>query len=913
MRPETAELNSPDLRLFACMPGNTALLLPDAPKFTIVAATEGYYRALGRTPEALAGKGVFEAFPAGPEQPDLSGEKRARASLAQAIASKETFYLPYNRYDVAGPDGRFEEKYWSITNKPFLGKQGEVLYILHTIEDVTGKVQSLQREQQIRDIEKSYNLFMQAPVIIGIVKGEDYVIELANENLLEVWGRTAEVIGKPLTEAIPELKDQGFTELLDQVRLTGNPYYAFERPITLVRGGQEQVLYFNFVYKPYYEGGNKTAAGVFSVGLDVTEQVMAKLKSEAANKELQFVTDTVPQLVWSTEPDGYSSFFNKGWLQYTGLAFEDLKGDGWVNTLHPDDRERTFNAWRAAVATGGSYDVEYRLRRYDGSYRWFVARGVAMKDADGNILKWYGTSTDIHEQKLATDALRKSDERFALVAKATQDAIWDWNLITNEIWWNEGFKTLFGYSDEDIEPGIESWYNRVHPDDKERTVGGIHRVIDAGGRQWSDEYRFRKKDGSYAIVYDRGYALHDEHGTPYRMLGSMQDVTERRKFEEQLTEREERFRTLANSIAQLAWIADAAGEIYWYNQRFYDYAGIAPGQTGQQSWEDLLHPDYAAMTAETIQRGWANREPWELTIPLRGGDGHYRWFLSRVFPLKDNEGNVVQWIGTGTDITEQKEAAAILEEKVKERTRELELRNQELEQFSYVSHHDLQEPLRKILIFTDMVKTEAAERLSPAGQKRLDKVIDAAQRMSSALRDVLNLAHLSREEQFEVVNLNDILRAVLADLELLIQEKGARISSDKLPVISAIPQQMHQLFYNLVNNALKFSRPDVPPEIAVRCHIPGLDELRDQPELDIRKPYYRISVSDNGIGFNSDAAGKIFVMFQRLHSKESYAGTGIGLALCRKVVQNHGGKIWAESSEDNGATFHVLLPGDPHM
>jgi signal transduction histidine kinase len=248
------------------------------------------------------------------------------------------------------------------------------------------------------------------------------------------------------------------------------------------------------------------------------------------------------------------------------------------------------------------------------------------------------------------------------------------------------------------------------------------------------------------------------------------------------------------------------------------------------------------------------------------------------------------------------------ENKVFQHAKELELRNKELEQFTHVSHHDLQEPLRKIIMFTDMVKVEAQEKLSDESQLRLKKVSDAAIRMSAALRDVLDFASLGKSEQFVAVNLNQVLAQVQSDLELIISEKGAAITSDQLPTITAIPRQMHQLFYNLVNNALKFSRGGIAPCIRITTRQLNGSQAAEHQDLDKSKTYFAFTIQDNGIGFHQESSQKIFEMFQRLHSKETFAGTGIGLALCKKVVQNHGGKIWAESKEGEGATFNVLLP-----
>ncbi|MEI6950632.1 ATP-binding protein [Paraflavisolibacter sp. H34] len=238
------------------------------------------------------------------------------------------------------------------------------------------------------------------------------------------------------------------------------------------------------------------------------------------------------------------------------------------------------------------------------------------------------------------------------------------------------------------------------------------------------------------------------------------------------------------------------------------------------------------------------------------------------------------------------------ENKVQQHARKLEQANQELEQFTYVSNHDLQEPLRKILTFADMVKADSYDKLTEASRKKFDRMVVAAHSMRAALKAVLAFIALNRKETFQPVDLGEVLGAVRTDLKAAIREKAATIQSEKLPVLQAVPKQMYQLFYNLVENSLKFSREGQPPVIAITC----------RKEPDRYRGYYEISVTDTGIGFKPEAADQIFVMFQRLHSKEEYPGTGMGLALCKKVVHNHGGKIWAEGQPAKGASFHVLLP-----
>ncbi|MEI6949678.1 PAS domain-containing protein [Paraflavisolibacter sp. H34] len=368
-------------------------------------------------------------------------------------------------------------------------------------------------------------------------------------------------------------------------------------------------------------------------------------------------------------------------------------------------------------------------------------------------------------------------------------------------------------------------------------------------------------------------------------------------------------------MPHLAWSTRPDGYADFFNQGCLDYTGLSMRQLTGNLWTAMVHPDDAATTWKTWNEALAGmNDHYSIEHRLRGKDGLYRWFLTRAIPLKNEQGAILKWFGTSTNIEDQKAAEEFLEQRVGERTEELERRNKELQQFAHISHHDLQEPLRKILLFSDKMKADADNRLSPASGNHLDKILASAHRMSRALREVLDFASLDKEEAFVPTDLNEVLAAVQVDLELLIHETNARIVFDPLPTIRAVPHQMHQLFYNLIGNALKFTKPGQPPLITITCTTSGTPSRKGAPAEEKSRTYYQITLKDNGIGFNQEWAEKIFELFQRLHSRETYAGTGIGLALCKKVVLNHGGQIWADGAPGEGAAFTVLLPAElPEM
>jgi light-regulated signal transduction histidine kinase (bacteriophytochrome) len=272
--------------------------------------------------------------------------------------------------------------------------------------------------------------------------------------------------------------------------------------------------------------------------------------------------------------------------------------------------------------------------------------------------------------------------------------------------------------------------------------------------------------------------------------------------------------------------------------------------------------------------------------------------------------------GVCRDITMQKQIEKELAKEVEKRTFELQEANKDLntlnenlKQFVYIASHDLQEPLRKINMFSDMLKTKSAKSLDESSLNFLSKITNASQRMSNLIKDLLDYSRAEGgEKRFVETDLNKVVKNVIEDYEVLIHQKKAQIKVSPLPVIEAISLQMNQLFYNLIGNALKFSKPDETLLIHIDSRNLKQNEIEQDGNLNPGWNYVEIVISDNGIGFNQKFAEQIFVIFQRLHGKDEIEGTGIGLALCKKIVDNHYGTIFARGEENKGASFHLVLP-----
>lgn len=388
-----------------------------------------------------------------------------------------------------------------------------------------------------------------------------------------------------------------------------------------------------------------------------------------------------------------------------------------------------------------------------------------------------------------------------------------------------------------------------------------------------------------------------------RTLLLINDITERKV-------RDRRIEAILESLPQIAWTASSDGSVTYYTNGWFSYTNQTAAEALGDGWASVIHPDDLGVMKSRWDQSVRSGQVYQHAARFRRFDGEYRWHLNRAVPVYTGKGtiSVSMWVGTSTDIHDQVLHAENLEKKVRERTRSLEEANAELEQFAYVSSHDLQEPLRKIHTFAHLVREHSLEGLDANGKKYIDKIIMTSTRMSKLLKDLLNYTKIHHDQHIERVNLSEVINSIREDLELLMTQKDGAINVGELPVLDGHHSQIKQLFYNLVNNALKFARPDVPPVVTITAEKFIPQSVSEHSLLSVGRPYWKIIVRDNGIGFDQKYADQIFTIFQRLHSHSSYEGTGIGLAICRKIVTNHKGEIFAMSSAGHGAEFHIILP-----
>ena len=454
------------------------------------------------------------------------------------------------------------------------------------------------------------------------------------------------------------------------------------------------------------------------------------------------------------------------------------------------------------------------------------------------------------------------------------------------------------------------WNLVIHPEDRTPCIQRWQRTTQTG-QPFEVEYRLRGALGQYRWFLSRAVPRLNHEGVIVSWVGTSTDIDDQRRTQEEFRRGEAKFRLLAGAIPQVVWMADSRGWVHYFNQQWFDCTGLTEEQSKGWKWLQAVHPDDRedshVQWARAVEEGSFMEVAQRLLCTT---DKSYRWHLVRGAPLRDELGLIVQWVGTMTDIDDQRRETRLLERLVRERTADLERINCQLEEFAAVASHDLQEPLRKIQAFGDRLQTKCSPALGKQGREYLERILNSAARMRTLINDLLAFSRITTERHdFLLVDLAAVAFEVVSDLEELIQQTGGIVEISPLPKIRADPLQIRQLFQNLIGNGLKFHHPGTPPVVRLTARpVTELGGMTDTP----RPAWHEIAIEDNGIGFEEIYLDRIFQVFQRLHGRSDYEGTGMGLAICRKIVERHMGRITARSTPGQGSTFLVILPADLH-
>ncbi|MEM6550668.1 MAG: PAS domain S-box protein [Planctomycetota bacterium] len=665
---------------------------------------------------------------------------------------------------------------------------------------------------------------------------------------------------------------------------------------------------------------------------DITDLRRTQQELLSVTERFEAFMSNSPAMKWAVDEDGRFVFMNATYERLMGVKAEDSIGRQPTDMLAQKTVETML---QKSGETGGqpakepdelTFEIEVAVGEVT---REFLVTNFVFHEPGGRKLIG-GSALDITSLKQTQRELAESSERLGLALRSSNSGLWDWNVRTGEMYFSDMYYGMIGYGPGELPASFQTWEELVHPEDLGQAKEKIDRCVSGEADSYRSTFRMLCKDDSYRWVVSIGETTdHGPDGKPARITGLHLDIDDLkttqlalqelnaeledrvRQRTAELIESEQRFQAVADNAPIMLWVNDQADAMVWGNRGWLEFTGQEHARVSCERWLEVVHPDDLGAMRGAWEQAIETNQSWGYEFRARHHDGDYRWMFMHGMPQYREDGGCIGYVGTIVDVTDRREAQEQLkqahdelERRVVERTSELQVnveslaaRNRELDQFAHAASHDLRSPLRTILGFAEHLREldAEAEGRDDDGIDAINRITSAAERMSRLIDSLLLFATVGRGElRMEVIDPGGVVSQVRSDLAQEIEAAGAEVLiAGDLPPIVGDPSMIRSVFQNLISNAIKYRR-DEPPRIEVSGDTNG--------------EFLSIAVRDNGSGLQVEDIDRAFEPFQRLHPGKQNRGTGIGLSICRRVIERHGGTICAESQPNQGTTFTFTLP-----
>lgn len=732
----------------------------------------------------------------------------------------------------------------------------------------------------LKDRQTLYNVFMQAPTMLCILKGPDHIFDLANEPYRQLIGNR-NPIGKPLKEALPELSGQGFFEILDDVYATGETYNGKEMPVSVSTASGELREYFlNFTYQPLYDNDNKIE-GIIVYAYDVTELVISRNKIKDSERNYRRLIYGMPAALYTCDRQGYIQLFNEAAVELWGRTPQigkDLWSGAW-KIYNTEGIELSIDQYPMAILhnEGRISNMELMIEKPNGEKRTIIPYPQPIVDSEGNVMGSVNTLIDITDQVLA----RKQMEQVAeMIEKLFMNA-------------PAFICTLSGpeFMCELVNPEYQKLYG------KRQLLG--KKVLDAlpelKGQGILEKLTQVYNTGEpYVVTEQLLYLARDEGKEPeptylnfsyQAMYNAHKKVNGILVFGYEVTEQvlaknkgEESLRKILESLPQITSASSSDGKNIFFNRFFFEYSGLSREEATINGWNSIVHPD----EIEEVLSDWdlcrQKGEDFYKEIRLkRKSDGVYRWHISHITPVKNKKGEITQWIASATDIHEQK------------------TKEEKKDEFISIASHEMKTPLTTAKAYLQLLELSLDKENEKANlyTKKAILSVDRLKDLIAELLDVSKIQHGKLNYNFHIFDFKDMIMDSIEGIQYNTPNHKIHVDGIIPVLVEGDKERLQQVIINLLSNAVKYSPDNDDIFIKMSC---------DNEEI-------KVSVTDKGIGMTEDNLEKIFDRYYRIEGQEIlFQGLGIGLFISMEIVKRHDGKLWAESEMGKGSSFYFTLP-----